>query len=189
MFKILKEVVNRLPSIMSSGDWDSQFIDYDNPTLHRMFRKYKDYTINLHKFIPTNAPIVYHPHPWPAAFIISAGSYEMYFGYGRWKVTEPIGPVVLRKGSYYQMTNIKEWHSVRPLEKTYTLVVEGSNYKRSTFEFETNLDPLGRFRRLNYYEKNKLWDHFSSDSTRSLLKDAMAKCPEDPPKMTNYFDD
>ena len=85
------------------------------------------------------------------------------------------------------MTDIKEWHAVRPLRKTFTIAVEGPHYKNADFEFETDDETNERFRKLTSNEKQTLWGHFSSGSVRRFLKKSIERCPEEKPDMFDFL--
>jgi hypothetical protein len=174
MLKDLKIAIDNLPELIKDPDkWGSQFIDYDNPYVHRMYLEVDGVTLNLHRFSPTEGEIVWHPHPWPAAFIISKGAYELQLGLSHdGKPPNPTGPMVMTEGSFYQMTLAEEWHSVRPLEDTYTFAVQGPEYDVD-WSFET--DDRSAFRSLTKKECEPLIDHFSSKKVQKLLKKSVNK--------------
>jgi len=173
MIKDLKRVISKLPELLEDKDkWGSQFIDYDNPYVHRIYRKWGKLIINLHRFTPTNGEIIWHPHPWPAAFIISKGAYELQMGKSKdGGVPEPAGPIVMLSGSFYQMISEQEWHSVRPLGDTYTLAVQGPAYKTVNWSFET--DDRKAFRSLTKKEQKPIFNHFSSKKSQKFLLESI----------------
>jgi hypothetical protein len=174
MLKELKKAINDLPELIKNTDqWGSQFIDYDNPYVHRMYLDQGDITVNMHMFTPTNSEIVWHPHPWPAAFMIAKGGYELQLGLSEDGETppEPIGPVIMTTGSFYQMASQYEWHSVRPLDYTFTFSVQGPEFDVD-WSFET--DDRKAFRDLTEDEKEPLITHFSDKSVQKMMKESIA---------------
>ena len=113
-------------------DWDSLVINKRKPYTYRAFKQYGDYRICLHKFDPCSDLEAFgHPHPWPGAFIILEGSYEQRIGYAdsRNGIRHDIYREVLTAGSKYEIVNPLTFHSVIPLETTWTMMVNGPPFE------------------------------------------------------------
>jgi hypothetical protein len=119
MIEKLLLVEQDLPSLLKTANWQSLYVTYEKPYVERMWCAWGDYRVNLHKIHPCDeGESFFHPHPWPSAIKIIDGIYQMEIGYGegiiapsRVGVTCWLGP-----GSYYEMTDINSWHSVRPIK-------------------------------------------------------------------------
>ncbi len=128
----LDEVLQLLPSLLDNPDnWDSLVINRRKPWTYRVFTFLPDGSrICLHRFEPCDKHEAFlHPHPWPAAFVLVDGSYEMSLGRSETRTDkEPkdVAKLVLTKGSRYSMTDVNAWHSVSPLETTHTIMVNGT---------------------------------------------------------------
>lgn len=91
----------------------------------------KEYRVRLHQFHPyeRREDAVIHHHEWPMAARILKGSYELQLGWS--SGLEPLEPppahttCVLRAPDSYEMVHEDMWHSVRPLEPCWTLMVFG----------------------------------------------------------------
>ena len=81
MFKILKEVEKVLPALLKLNDWESIDVDYHPPRVERVWRRYGDYRINLHRIHPCRKDeALFHPHPWPSIVKIIEGGYWSKLG-------------------------------------------------------------------------------------------------------------
>ena len=112
--------------------WDSLLINRRKPHTFRVFTQLEDgYRVCLHKFnVCDTYEAFMHPHPWPAAFMILSGKYKMKIGYsteGREdKQPVDVSTMIMSKYSSYEITNPLTWHSVIPLETTYTVMINSS---------------------------------------------------------------
>lgn len=91
--------------------------------------------VSLHKFDPCHDHEAFdHPHPWPGAFIIMSGRYKMRVAYSKDRFSKPdtVTTLVVSKHSMYEITNPLTWHSVIPLETTYTIMVNGPTWDTET---------------------------------------------------------
>lgn len=132
--KLLHTVENVLPDMLDNPDlWDSLIVNRRKPHTYRVFSKMPDdenMRICLHKFDVCDTHEAFsHPHPWPGAFMILQGKYKMQIGYsvnGR-EDSKPadVTTLILSENSCYEITNPLTWHSVIPLEMTYTIMING----------------------------------------------------------------
>jgi hypothetical protein len=118
--------------------WDSLIINKRQPHTTRVFRMLPDGSrLCLHKFDYINKDggeeAFMHPHPWPAAFQIVMGTYEMKVGATPnilHSSPEHILTTRLSHGSSYEITNPNTWHSVTPITKTvHTVMLNGAPWK------------------------------------------------------------
>lgn len=108
--------------------WDSLIVNRRKPHTYRVFTNVGDFRICLHRFDTCDLQESFeHPHPWPGAFTVMEGSYQMKVGYSIDRYGDPIqvADFVMKKGSMYEITNPLTWHAVTPLETTYTIMVNG----------------------------------------------------------------
>lgn len=130
MLDKLNESLAILPEILSNRSaWSSLIINRRKPATYRVFTTLPSgLRLCLHKFEPCDTHEAFaHPHPWPGAFAVLQGKYKMKYGYsclGR-EDKEPadVSTVILSAGSAYEIVNPLTWHSVIPLETTYTVMV------------------------------------------------------------------
>jgi len=131
MLDKLHEILQNLPNLLSKTEkWESLVINRRKPYTYRVFTQLENgLRICLHKFESCDIHEAFsHPHPWPGAFIILKGSYLMKIGYSLDR-TSPMLDVMstkLNKWCEYEMTTPLSWHSVIPLETTYTVMVNGT---------------------------------------------------------------
>lgn len=123
-----------LPALLKDwSKWDSLIVNRRKPHTYRVFTTLEDGNrICLHKFNPCDTHEAFqHPHPWPGAFIIMKGSYQMKVWAGKTREdNEPqeVSEFILRPYSAYSITNPLTWHSVVPLETTYTIMINGEPF-------------------------------------------------------------
>ena len=94
MLDVLAAVEQALPQLLQDENaWHSLYIDYQLPTVERLWRPWHEYRISLHRIHPC-APgeALFHPHPWPSAMHVLAGAYEMAVGYGQGRHPRPSRP-------------------------------------------------------------------------------------------------
>jgi len=133
--KVYEDMCKEIPS-----EWDSLIINRRKPWTYRIFRKYGNLRICLHTFEPcSEVECFIHPHPWPGAFLILKGSYKHTIGYSDNLFDKPtlLYSEILCKGSTYEIIDPKIWHSVQPLERTYTIMVNGPPFKNPHKEVRT----------------------------------------------------
>lgn len=130
MLTRLQEALKVLPDILSNKDaWDSIIVNRRKPYTYRVFTILEDgLRLCLHKFDPCHTHEAFaHPHPWSGAFCILKGKYKMSVDYsckGRTDIApENVTTLILNKHSLYEITNPLTWHSVIPLETTYTVMI------------------------------------------------------------------
>jgi hypothetical protein len=147
MMDVLAQVESALPQLLRTPGWESVFVDYHKPFVERIWRKYGDYRINLHRIFPCAAEeSLFHPHPWPSVMRILQGHYEMGLGYGKGMVAPPMACVLRSKGDFiYEMNDPDGWHYVRPItEPVFSLMVSGKPWDREAPKSETRLRPLAQ---------------------------------------------
>lgn len=153
MLDILHEVEANILRLIHTEKWNTLYIDYENPTVERLWIPYKDFRVSLHKIHPCEKPLV-HPHPWPQAIRVLSGHYEMGVGFAdhdRWE-DPPTNLVKMRvdtsvlssEGFVYEMLDRNGWHYVKPLgtEFVYSLMVTGAPWGRATPKSNKPLRPL-----------------------------------------------
>lgn len=139
MLDRLNEALVLLPSILDNREaWDSLIVNRRKPFTYRVFTTLpNELRLCLHKFDPCHTHEAFsHPHPWPGAFVILQGSYKMNVGYscmGR-KDNHPaeVLSLILKKYSCYEIIDPLTWHSVIPLETTYTVMVNDVPWEPET---------------------------------------------------------
>lgn len=134
MIEKLNQVIkNDLSNWLSDiREWDSLVINKRVPHTNRIFRMLPDGSrLCLHRFEyfdkSGGEEAFMHPHPWPGAFKIVAGEYDMSVGYTKDRFeTKPTIIYNTRLASYsmYEITDPLVWHSVTPVTKTvYTVML------------------------------------------------------------------
>lgn len=105
-----------LPKLLAQPDncWNTLDITYEDPHVERVWCAWGELRINLHRIHPCEKSL-YHPHTVPSATWLAAvppgGHYEMRTGTEH----EIVSTVHLTSDAYYEMVDIKGWHSVRPV--------------------------------------------------------------------------
>ena len=120
--------------------WDSLVINRRKPYTYRMFTQLGENRVCLHRFETCNEEeAFFHPHPWPGAFKILKGSYKMKIGHSKDRVSEPedVADFILTAGSSYEIVNPLTWHSVVPLETTYTIMINGPAWENAHEQVRT----------------------------------------------------
>lgn len=135
MLSVLDGVLKSLPEMLGDPTaWDSLIVNRRKPTTYRVFRHLADNVrVSLHRFDPCAKHEAYpHPHPWPGAFAILAGSYRMWIGFTPdLESPKPItvAETILTAGSRYEIVEPRTWHSVTPLEECWTVMVNGAPWR------------------------------------------------------------
>ncbi len=146
MLEVLYQAERVLPALLEDGaGWNSILIDYEEPSVERLWRSWGEYRINLHRISPcSTGHALFHPHPWPSAMRIIENQYEMTVGYGVGDQEPPVAMrLLLPPGSVYEMTNLNGWHAVRPVSQpVLTLMVTGKPWARSSPKSTRPLNPL-----------------------------------------------
>lgn len=132
---MLEELFRMLPCIQElakePGKWEALLINKRKPHTYRLFTQVGDNRVCLHKFDACSSNEAgRHPHPWPGAFLVLHGTYRMWTGRSPDRGSPPVdGPeFLLTAGSAYQITSPLDWHSVTPLEETWTVMVNGPRW-------------------------------------------------------------
>lgn len=115
--------------------WDSIIINKRKPYTYRAFTMFEDVRISLHKFDPCDkTESFYHPHPWPGAFCILKGGYEMELGISPDRFSEPkdVCKTIMRRNSRYEIVDPLVWHKITPLETTYTVMINSPPWDSNT---------------------------------------------------------
>ena len=128
MLDKLANAMKQLPVLLENrSNWDSLIVNRRKPHTYRVFTYLPDgCRICLHKFNPCDTHEAFlHPHPWSGAFIVLSGRYLMEVAYSttREAMPEHVMKLELTEGSKYEITSPLTWHSVTPLEVTYTVMV------------------------------------------------------------------
>jgi hypothetical protein len=136
----LFDALANLPDLLADRSaWDSLIVNRRKPYTYRVFATLPNgLRVCLHKFDPCHTHEAFsHPHPWPGAFVILQGKYKMNVGYscnGR-EDSNPadVTTLILNRHSSYEIVNPLTWHSVIPLETTYTVMVNDAAWDTETF--------------------------------------------------------
>jgi hypothetical protein len=146
MLEILAAVEQELPRRLLDEDaWSGLFIDYHPPTVERLWVRWRDCRVSLHRIHPCPAgAALFHPHPWPSAMRILVGEYEMAVGYGKGEAVPPVAALMIARGDFrYEMTDPDAWHYVRPLGgPTLSVMVTGKPWDRPSPHSSKPLVPL-----------------------------------------------
>lgn len=129
----LYDAMELVPQLATKREvWDSLIVNRRKPFTYRVFTTLPNgLRLCLHKFDPCHTHEAFaHPHPWPGAFTILSGSYQMNIGYSHNRNDKPevfgcpsVVNLELSRYSCYEIINPKTWHSVVPLETTYTVMI------------------------------------------------------------------
>ena len=146
MLDTLAAVEHNLPELLRDEDaWRSVFVDYHPPTVERLWTRWNDCRVYLHRIHPCPpGAALFHPHPWPSAMRILAGEYEMAVGFGAGLDPPPFAALMVASGDFrYAMTHPDAWHYVRPLAApTMSLMVTGRPWDRTAPKSDKPLLPL-----------------------------------------------
>lgn len=131
MLDKLEESLLLLPDLLKQRDkWDSLIVNRRKPYTYRVFTQLPNgLRCCLHKFDACNTEEAFnHPHPWPGAFLVLDGAYQMKVGLSKDRTSKPedVMTTVMKKFSSYEIINPLTWHSVIPLGTTYTIMVNGA---------------------------------------------------------------
>ena len=126
----LQETLKQLPQLLDNVDnWDSLIVNKRKPHTYRVFHFLPNGDrVCLHRFETCHTHEAFaHPHPWPGAFIILKGKYNMEVGSSIDQNSNPqtVANFILNKHSSYEIVNPLTWHAVVPLETTYTIMING----------------------------------------------------------------
>jgi len=131
MIELLKKMLPEIHlSLVSNDDWDSLIINRRKPWTYRVFRQFGDYRVCLHAFDACDVHEAFlHPHPWPGAFLVLEGSYIQKLGFSQTKDKDSVPDMFYREllsaGSCYEILDQRIWHSVQPLTRCYTIMLNG----------------------------------------------------------------
>lgn len=148
--------------------WESLVINRRKPYTYRAFYQNGDYRICLHRFESCDEhEAFYHPHPWPGAFLILSGSYQMKIGYSadRFSKPEPVAEFLMNEGSRYEISNPLSWHTVQPESAVYTIMVNGLPWSPEVAHTEVRTT---KGKDLQKMTQEELGDHF--DAFKILLQ-------------------
>ena len=136
MLEQLRDIEDRLLDLLQDkAAWNTLDVDYEPPRVERVWRQVGHLRVCLHRIHPCENALM-HPHPWPSAMRVVRGSYEMRLGRPpKSHVMPEMIRLVLTEGSAYEMVNVREWHSVRPLnDVAYSLMIMGPKYGAQIFD-------------------------------------------------------
>lgn len=130
MLALLYEIMDKhLPAWLDDpSKWESLIVNKRKPHTYRVFTQYGKFRVCLHKFNACDKhEAFFHPHPWPAAFTILSGSYQMYTGHSKDRESDPfpVADFILTPGSSYTIMLPRTWHMIVPVDTTYTVMVNG----------------------------------------------------------------
>ena len=145
MFGALDYALRQLPELLEDPElWETLVINRRRPHTYRVWTmveyRYKPLRICLHRFEPcTPFDAFAHPHPWPGAFFVLKGRYKqrLWTSPDRYsaKVTL-VSDMILDRGSSYLIDNPLVWHSVQPLETSWTIMVNGEPWDKEVAHVE-----------------------------------------------------
>ena len=121
-------------------EWDTLVINRRKPHTYRISKMYGDYRICLHNFVECEEDEAFaHPHPWPGAFLLLSGEYYHRLARSKNAITLPTSyhKQLLRANSMYEITHPLEWHSVQPLVRTMTIMINGKPWTAQHVETRT----------------------------------------------------
>ncbi len=132
MLTLLHESLSEIQSRLGDpGEWDSIVIDKRKPHTNRLIAKtpVNGQRVCLHEFsVCDENEARPHPHPWPGAFLMLRGSYNMWIGTAPHRTTLPMvmERILFNTGSAYEIMNPMTFHCVQPLEPCYTVMINGA---------------------------------------------------------------
>lgn len=170
MLNTLLQILPTLPAQLEREEiWDSIIVNLRKPHTYRVFTQFGDLRLCLHKFnVCDDHEAFSHPHPWPGAFYILKGSYKMKVGYSdnRWSPPKEVMTTIMREGSAYEIVNPMTWHSVIPLDTTYTIMLNGLPWESHVAHSEVRTT---KGKDLGKMSKEDLKQHL--DTFKKILKD------------------
>lgn len=130
---LLTDVLPTVPALVEDRSlWDTLCINRRKPHTYRVWTMLPSgHRLSLHRFDACATHEAFsHPHPWPGAFVILKGAYTMPVGFSPDRVSpaDDVARFILRAGSAYEITNPLTWHSVIPLEETFTVMLNGTPF-------------------------------------------------------------
>jgi len=138
MIDNLLETIKKEEFIKLLGEtdkWDSLIINKRKPHTYRIFTQLGENRVCLHKFDTCSSEESFaHPHPWPGAFMVLHGAYRMKLGKSKDRFSDPewVSELIMGAGSVYQIVDPLVWHTVTPLETTYTIMMNGPSWDKET---------------------------------------------------------
>jgi hypothetical protein len=146
MLDVLAMAEAALPALLLDGGiWQSLHVDYHPPTVDRLWTRWGEYRLFLHRIHPC-APgeALFHPHPWPSAMRVLDGEYEMAVGFGQGMAEPPFAARMVARGDFrYEMTHPDAWHYVRPIGgPTLSIMVTGKPWERESHRATKPLSAL-----------------------------------------------
>jgi hypothetical protein len=146
VLEVLESAERELPRLLEdSATWSSLFVDYHPPTVERLWCRWGEYRLFMHRIHPCGpGEALFHPHPWPSAMHILAGRYEMAVGYGKGEQPPPVAALMIAAGDFrYEMTDPDAWHYVRPLgAPSLSVMLTGQPWDRPSPRSSKPLRPL-----------------------------------------------
>ena len=126
MKEILEFIIKFLPDILLGEkgfeedlEINTMYINYEKPYVSRIWFKYKDYRVYLHKIEPCDSDreAFWHPHPWESAVKLLKGHYEMGIGYGEGIIRPKTASTLwIGPDTIYEMIEKDAWHYVAPFD-------------------------------------------------------------------------
>ena len=155
MLEVLYAVERDVPRmLLDEAAWKSVYIDYHPPTVERLWQRWGDYRVYLHRIHPCGpGEALFHPHPWPSAMRILSGEYEMAVGHGKGEAVPPVAALMIAAGDFrYEMTDPDAWHYVRPIRgPSLSLMVTGRPWDRPAPRSSKPLVPLTEAQRAELF--------------------------------------
>jgi hypothetical protein len=128
--------------------WKSVLIDYEPPFVERLWRQIdQDHRLFLHRVSPPKSEEkpLWHPHPWPSIIKVMPGSeYQQEIG----SDSERLGlcrvamTQVVKGEMVYEMLSEHSWHSVRPLNESWSIMIVGKPFTNPSPGYVRPTKPL-----------------------------------------------
>ena len=132
MLKALANARLILPSLLTSRDgWNTKLINYQTPTVERLWRNMPGYRLYLHRIHTFEGGTAFmHPHLWPCGIYLEDGVQEMLTGkIIDGKIVQSGFVQLLTASHQYAMTDPDDTHSVRPVGgPSLSIMVTGPLY-------------------------------------------------------------
>lgn len=136
--EVLDNAIDKARELLEAdplSHWQSLIVNRRKPHTYRIYTRWNNFRICLHRFHPcTSEEAFYHPHPWPGAFRILEGVYQMHIAYSHNREAPPAADACILKlpaGASYEIWNPLAWHKVVPLgeDPVYTIMVNDEPFR------------------------------------------------------------
>jgi hypothetical protein len=159
VIKELNRIINDVPLLLQSNEWNSLLINKYPPVIHRLSLKIsEDRTLLLHKLFNTKDDLaLMHSHSWSFACKVLQGEYEMGVGFSedRDKPPKSIFTSFIRAGDIYEMLSPNIWHYTKPTKITpysYSIMLIGPRCRERKAQNNLPLNPKNRLELLDWFK-------------------------------------